>query len=698
MKQHPCLSDDNISRLGDRKDEVIQSVLKEFSESDRILSRWKQRILRYYELYQMVQKRKHYQGLANIFVPELLRAVETIVGKIYGVLFAQPDWFEYVERAEDFEQGGALALTGLTKYQMEENSFKSRTMDSIRQMVIAGLTVRKMCWDFDEVERTIPGKPDSNGKPTKQKKIETIKDTWTFEPVDLLTFQISDINIPYNDLQKSRWIGEQYIATKVWVDDKTRRGWFSKAMKAELEDQPKPASSTATNNVNNKLQSSGFNQVGTSDKYEIIERWGLVKAEWVYTSDELTIEGLDGDDLVEGVIVIANKCAILKLEKNPHWHNQKPYVACPYVPKEGELPGIGACQIGESLQEEINDTRNQTMDNKTMILATMWLRSKTSGIKNDSLRMRPNGIIDTFDVEGLVPLRPPMVTQVGTSMEGVAKNDLREGAGAASNLQGIAQAGVGTATESTQINQDSMGRLLLTAKLYAELILKPTLVFAEYLNYQYYDHIKAINVLGKVGVKFKKLTIAEIAGGHKDVIIHIDVDGTENPAVRRQQYMSFVGQTLQLPPQLIAFHWKALDKGYGMFFSGHSLDEIYPNPSPDPEAQLTPEEEKDMIVASKVVLATRGQDHEKYIKYHEKEFDEMKYGLDEEQFGMYHKLIISHYTLLKAEVEAQHQQMMQQMQEQEAQGNSSTGKTPNSSPSTMTPAPSVGSLGRATAQ
>ena len=705
MKNKPCPSDDNIKRLKEQQQEILIKVASEFSDSDRILSKWKQKIVKYYELYSMVQKKKHYEGLSNIFVPELLRAVETIVGKIYGVIFSQPDWFEYEERASEFDIGGSLALTGLVRYQMEENEFKSRIMDSIRQMVIAGLTVRKVGWDFDEVERTVPGAPDANGRPTRKKRLDTIKDTWTFEPVDILTFQISDIDVPYNDLQKARWIGEQYVATKVWVEDKTRRGWFSDSMSSELKDQPKPQTSSVTSNVNNRLQSAGFstysaqlNKTPDTNKYEIMERWGLVPAFWVMNEDERVAEGYDKEDLVEGVVVIANRVAILKLERNPFWHNQKPYLACPYIPKEFQLPGIGACQIGESLQEEINDTRNQTMDNKTMILACMWLRSKTSGIKNDTLRMRPNGVIDTMDMEGLLPLRPPMVTQVGTSMEGVAKNDLREGVGAASNLQGIAQSGVDTATESTQINQDSMGRLLLTSKLYSELILKPMLVFAEYLNYQFYDHTKAINVIGKVGVKFKKLNITEIAGGHKNVIIHIDVDGSESPSVKRQQFMSFFGLVQQMPPPLIAFHWKALDKAYGMFFTGHSLEEIYPNPTPDPEEQLSPEEERDMVLAVQPVMATRGQDHQKYITYHEQEFNSMKYGLESDQLEIYHKLILSHYTMLQAEAEAQHQQMMQQQQEAEQQANSGKGKTSNSSPATMTPAPSIGSLGRSVSQ
>src|SRR5258708_36666047 len=116
----------------------------------------------------------------------------------------------------------------------------------------------------------------------------------------------------------------------------------------------------------------------------------------------------------------------------------------------------------------------------------MWLKGRFDGIKNQDLRIRPMGVIQTNDMEGLQPMRPPVLTGVGVNIEGVIKNDLRESVGAPSNLQGIAQSGVSTATESTQINQQALGRLQMTAQLYSELILKPLLVMVEYLNYQYY--------------------------------------------------------------------------------------------------------------------------------------------------------------------------------------------------------------------
>lgn len=692
MPYNSAVSDANIARLKS-PEVVLEQVIREISRSEAALGDWKAKVVKYYELYQLVQRKKHYEGLASIFVPETLRAVETIVAKLYSMITGQPDWFQYAGRDNNGDDGAAIALTQLTMYQMDENNFKARLMDCLRQMVIAGLCVRKIGWDYQEVKRKRKGKANG-GELKEEANYETVKDVWTFEPVEILSFHISDINIPYNDLQKATWIGEQYLVEKNYINERMRRAWFSSKMKKELDTAIAPSNSQATNLNIQKLQTSGFSNIDNKGKIELIERWGLVPVEWVLDDAQMREEGYSEGELIEGVVVIANRVAILKLERNPFWHNTKPYVACPYIPKENELPGIGVPQIGESLQEEINDTRNQTMDNKTLILATMWLKTRGSGIKNSDLRIRPNGVITTNDINGLQPLRPPVVSGVGTNMESVAKEDLRQSAGAASNLQGIAQPGVGTATEAATVNKESLGRIMLTAQMFVELVVKPTLIMAEYNNYQFYDHVKVIKIVGPKGVKFVKIAPEELVG-YKDVSIKIATDAAENPAVMRQQLLNFFTILRDMPPPLIEYHWKILDKVYGMFFNGHELNELYPNQPIDPKDLLAPEEERDCILASQAVVAQKGQDHKSYIMYHENEFESMQLSMGDMQFELYKKLIQSHYELLMQEqIEMEQQMMIQQsMMGSENSGNMmNKGQTKGTTPHNQPQAPSTSSM------
>lgn len=674
-KKPSDISKANIDRLGEDYDVILMQVDKEVKQAEITMDPWKQRVVKYYELYKLYQNKRHYEGLATIFVPEILRAVETVVGNLYKAITANNPWFEYQGRTVD-EDASAAAQTQLTMYQMDENGFRSRLMDSLRQMATTGLTVRKVLWDFQQVSRTrnsydqenkqvdsTTGKPVGFKKWQKETFLDTVKDHWTFEPVDLLGLLLPDISVPYNDMQKSRWIGEQTVVDKQWIKERTKKGWLIDVKKDDPhyfeESDSEPSSSKMRVLKDNRMRSSGFT-VKTQHKegVEIIERWGLLKASYVYTAEQLAENLLEEDDEVETVLIVANRRCILKLEANPFWHNQKPYLFCPYVPQEFEFDGIGIGQIGEKLQEELNDTRNQTMDNKTLILMCMWLKSRSSGIKNADLRVRPLGVIATNDMNGLTALRPPVLTGVGVNIEGTIKNDLRESSGAPSNLQGIAQSGVGTATESNEINNAALGRLMLTSQLYGELVLKPLLVMAEYLNYQFYDHTKIIRVIGPLGIKFRKLTPQDLIG-NKDVVLCISTDLGNSPATKRQQYMQFLTILQQMPPQMIQFHWKLLDRIYKESFGGRGLDELYEAPAEDVEL-LSTEEEVDLILSGYPVIPQKRDDAKQRSAELEQEYHKYKWALAPQVGAVFQSVILGYEKMALAQLQmAQAQQQMQ---------------------------------------
>lgn len=654
------LTSRNLRKL-ENPDDVLESIRLEIQKSELALSTWKNKLIRYYQLYKMVQKRKHYEGLANIFVPEILRAVETVASILYRDIVGHTPWFEYKGR-EKFDEPSSEALTQLVAYQMDENSFNAKLMDSLRQLALTGLTVRKIMWDFRQVRVTkrtskLQGEGVAQRRSIENERVtETVRDTWTFEPVDLLNFHISDITTPYDDIQKARWIGEQFLVDKQWIRERIRKEWLASDQFGLLDEanettKGRKFSSQAANLVDQRNQISGFHlDAHTEDKFEIIERWGLAKASWVHTQEEMEELELNSDDMVETVIIIADRKAILKLEANPFWHGRKPYVSSPYVAQEAELPGIGVAQIGQSLQEELNDTRNQLMDNKTLVLANMWLKSRGSGIKNKDLRIRPMGVIQTNDMKGLQPLRPPILSGVGINIEGIIKNDLRESVGAPSNLQGIAQAGGGgTATESVILNREGLARLHNVAEMYGLLVIKPTLIMAEFLNYQFYDRVKTIKIIGEKGIKFRELQPDEIVG-NKDVVVTLTSDTEDSPSVRRQQMIQFFTVIQQMPPELIQFHWGLLNQMYKTFFPHGDLGDLYDAPIKEVDL-LSVEEELDLILGGTPVTAKPGQDHEAHIQQLTQDLNATKFALTPEQLTMLQALINSHQALLEEEVE-----------------------------------------------
>lgn len=668
------ISQTNITRLSiDDKDKLISRITTdEIGKSEKTLSTWKRKLVKYNELYKMVQNQRHYEGLARLFVPEILRAVETVVGNLEKIVFSSSPWCNF-EALSESDEDAAQCLSELTRAQMEENNFHLRTLDSFRQMAISGLTVRKILWDFDQVSQKkkvarIEKSVDPITKKSKTKKIvetqdtlEIIHDNWVSEPVDLLGFHISDVTTPYHNIQKARWIGEQYLVDKQWVRDRIKRGWLYVENLEEIEETTSWNQSEAERYKASRKQSAGYTTTEYRKGIELIERWGLIEAKYVYKEDELTELELDKDDMVESVIVLANRKYFVKLEPNPFWHNQKPYVACPYVAQESEFSGLGVAAIGESLQEELNDTRNQVMDNKSLILMNMWLKERSSGIKNQDLKIRPLGVITTNNINGLKPLAPPVLSGVGVNIEGVIKEDLRQSTGASSNLQGIAQSGINTATESTAVNNASYGRLQLTAQQYSELVLKPTLRFSELLNYQYFDREKVIRLVGAIGIKYKVIAPDEIVG-KKIATVKLSTDSDASPGVKRQQLLQFVQIVQPMPPDQIAYHWKLLDKVYKEFFpNAQSLADIYPVP-PQDEDLLDPEEEFELMRQEVPTPVHQGDNDQEHIQQHEQDYEATKFApsLSHASLKLQQKHLLDHYAQMTQKEQAQQMAMMQQ--------------------------------------
>jgi hypothetical protein len=110
---------------------------------------------------------------------------------------------------------------------------------------------------------------------------------------------------------------------------------------------------------------------------------------------------------------------------------------------------------------------------------------------------------------------------------------------------------------------------------------------------------------------------------------------------------------------------------------------------------FTPEEERDLIIAEKPVIAQKGQDHIQYLDYLKVEYDSLKYGLNDLQLTLFQKLMLSHVMMAKQEVEEKQQAMMEQMQAaqgQEQGGGINKGGTPNTTAFNQGSAPSTESM------
>lgn len=134
---------------------------------------------------------------------------------------------------------------------------------------------------------------------------------------------------------------------------------------------------------------------------------------------------------------------------------------------ELEPYGYGVGRVAESLQPEINSNRGRMHDTITFSLFNMWIASRMANIKTSQLRIKPWGVVETDDAEGLKPIRPQLEgVNFGVILEKLMKDEFRATTGATDNLQALVTAA--TATESSIAQSEAVRRLSVMAEIIAE--------------------------------------------------------------------------------------------------------------------------------------------------------------------------------------------------------------------------------------
>lgn len=170
----------------------------------------------------------------------------------------------------------------------------------------------------------------------------------------------------------------------------------------------------------------------------------------------------DGKEWVVGVV---NDLHVVR--SHPREQKRRPVTIAHLNEFELEPYGYGVGRVAESLQPEINSNRGRMHDTITFSLFNMWIASRMANIKTSQLRVRPWGVVETDDAEGLKPIRPQLEgVPMGVQLENLLKNEFRATTGATDNLQALVTEA--TATESSIAQSEAVRRLSVMAEIIAE--------------------------------------------------------------------------------------------------------------------------------------------------------------------------------------------------------------------------------------
>ncbi len=467
------------------KDELAGQISGRYQKSYDFQQIYFNRYIEYYKLYRGIldSGQQNYNGRARLFVPMTYSTIETIMPRLVG---AKPK-IEATPR-EHSDINNSIAVTNLLNYQWDEMDMHSKLKLWVKQGLLYGVGMGKLIWNKNKPE---------------------------FDLVDLFDFYMDPIA---SDIQSAKYVIHRIERTLEQVK-KNKAYDVPKELEEEVMEETYKIRRDAVIGVTRHARNN--------NGVEIFEYWG----DWE----------IDGE-VQPALITLANRRYILRIEKNPYTHKQKPFVAFHDTQIPNEFWSIGEIEPIRKLQYELNDTRNQRMDNVSLILNRLWLVNKNADVDEAELVSQAGQIIHAQDIseKGIRDLQTPDVTTSSYNEETLIKDDAKTASGVNDFISGQAGSGI---SGSSIGNETARGIMLLqeagNARFRYKLdnledSLKKLGEQLIALNQQFITKAQLIRIIGEKGLQWVDVTPEEIKGQFD---LQVEAGSTQpmNKSVRRAE-------------------------------------------------------------------------------------------------------------------------------------------------------------------
>ncbi len=243
----------------------------------------------------------------------------------------------------------------------------------------------------------------------------------------------------------------------------------------------------------------------------------------------------------DALIIVAND-VVVRMGPNPYNHKQLPFGRAVDIYKTHQFWGKGECALMESIQDELNTIRRQRLDRSHLNIDPMILTSNREDLDENQLIARPHGSIQVDDVNNFKQLFVTDTPQSAYQEEDRLKDDAVRITGMDPRMQGLTQAGAGTATEAAILKEQTLKRLRAKIWLLDKTFLTEVgrLRMANIL--QFYSQPKMERIIGEAGMQSYERAISEA----KEKGIYKEVDKVpyrvKYPKIRLKNHQLDVGE------------------------------------------------------------------------------------------------------------------------------------------------------------
>lgn len=490
--------------------DLAKDIVDKFTHSLTWRQPYKEKWDRFYRLYRSDLDDKSYPWQSNIFVPYSFSTVETVAPRMVSnrpqidVMPRDPNDVPY-----------AKLMNTLIDFQWEEMEMDIILPDAVKEMLIYGTMVFKVYWQNEEkeVEQVVDVDPSLPELGTVKDTVDMLDERPVIEAVDLYDFFFDPRGTTIEDC---RWVAHRMYRTVDHLKEMQKQGIYKNinlvehAQLVRMDDEKDQRRSTVGVSIPDELEK----MEGGKRVVELIEYWE--------------------DDRV---VTVANREVVIRDEKNPYKHGEKPFIRVVDQSVPHEFYGIGELEPIETLQYELNNRRNQRLDNVTLALNRMWIIANSAGVDEDELVSDAGGVVHTNDINGIQQLVMPDVTASSYKEETEVKADIQQTTGVSDFTRGVGSDSLAndTATGISLIQEAGNSRFRLKLRNIESGIQRMGR-FMVSLNEQFIQEEKVIRISGDEGIEWKSIRPDDMRGNF-DVRVEVGSTLPSNEAVNKKQIM-----------------------------------------------------------------------------------------------------------------------------------------------------------------
>ncbi len=360
-----------------------------------------------------------YKGMADLKIPQLRKEIETMSRRIYKGLL--PDDYLKGETATGFADEDLVTVNTQVVRHYYDNvmQIKRQLYPWVKQKVLFGTSPIRQFWHRADNEMFYKKRIAYEDKQGMIKfRAELVKENVTlYNAPKLRAEDIFNTWVYPHNAQQQEDIEMVFWRTtikKFDLERKSKEGTC--AHFGKLEDLGNEAQNDFQE-MQERLAQFGetgeFQSLQGNDFYELLEVWC-----------PLLLPGSDRP--VSCVVEIINGQLCTRIQRNPYWHQQTPFDFGRFIiPPPGEFYGRGLPEAAMSLQHQLDDTMNQTMDATTLALNNITIINPAYAPNAESFEIEPNAVW-WADPAAVKQFQFPDLTQSGYQAAGTLRNWISE--------------------------------------------------------------------------------------------------------------------------------------------------------------------------------------------------------------------------------------------------------------------------------